>query len=79
VFLDYGYFIQTAAIIAYLEKKHFSTTGSWLNANKAWVNSLVRDVANPSSMDPHFPVFRSFDWFHGHSWAKGKPLPMHGN
>ncbi|KAA8893496.1 endo-1,3-beta-glucanase Engl1 [Sphaerosporella brunnea] len=67
----YGYFIEAAAIIAYLEQKHFSTTGSWLNANKAWVNSLVRDVANPSSSDPYFPVFRSFDWFHGHSWAKG--------
>ncbi|KAF8249610.1 glycoside hydrolase [Wilcoxina mikolae CBS 423.85] len=67
----YGYFIQTAAIIAYLERKHFSTTGSWLAANRAWVNTLVRDVANPSPNDPYFPVFRSFDWYHGHSWAKG--------
>lgn len=32
---------------------------------------MVRDVANPSTKDPFFPVFRSFDWFHGHSWAKG--------
>ena len=35
------------------------------------VNTLVRDVANPSAEDNYFPVFRSFDWYHGHSWAKG--------
>jgi endo-1,3(4)-beta-glucanase len=28
-------------------------------------------VANPSTNDPFFPVFRSFDWWNGHSWAKG--------
>jgi endo-1,3(4)-beta-glucanase len=33
---------------------------------------LVRDVANPSQADKYFPVSRAFDWFHGHSWAKGK-------
>ncbi|KAI5816307.1 endo-1,3(4)-beta-glucanase [Pyronema omphalodes] len=67
----YGYFIQTAAIIGFLEKRHFSTTNSWLKANQEWVNTLVRDTANPSAADPYFPVSRSFDWYHGHSWAKG--------
>ncbi|KAK0125593.1 hypothetical protein ONS96_009428 [Cadophora gregata f. sp. sojae] len=60
----YGYFIYAASIIGYLDP-------NWLPANKAWVNALVRDIANPSSSDPFFPVSRSFDWFHGHSWAKG--------
>ena len=64
----YAYFIHTAAIIAYLDP-------SWLNTsnNKAWVNTLVRDVANPApaGSDPYFPQSRSFDWYHGHSWAKG--------
>ncbi|KZF24885.1 glycoside hydrolase family 81 protein [Xylona heveae TC161] len=60
----YGYFIHTAAVIGYLDP-------SWLAANQAWVNMLVRDVANPSTADPYFPVSRSFDWYHGHSWAKG--------
>jgi endo-1,3(4)-beta-glucanase len=23
------------------------------------------------SQDQYFPVFRSFDWYNGHSWAKG--------
>ena len=59
----YGYFIHAAAIIGYLDP-------SWLNQNKAWVNTLVRDAANPVS-DNYFPFSRSFDWYHGHSWAKG--------
>lgn len=60
----YAYFIHAAAIIGYLDP-------AWAQANKDYVNALVRDVANPSTLDTHFPVFRSFDWYHGHSWAKG--------
>ena len=60
----YGYFIHAAAVIAYLEP-------SWLELNKDWVNMLVRDAANPSSEDVYFPFSRMFDWYHGHSWAKG--------
>jgi endo-1,3(4)-beta-glucanase len=62
----YGYFVYTAAVIGFLD-------GDWLNQgiNKAWVNTLVRDFANPITDDPYFPFQRSFDWFHGHSWAKG--------
>ena len=61
----YAYFVYTASIIGYLDP-------SWLtSANKAWVNTLVRDAANPSTSDPYFPQSRSFDWYHGHSWAKG--------
>ncbi|KAF2673268.1 glycoside hydrolase [Microthyrium microscopicum] len=60
----YGYFVYTAAVIASLDP-------SWLNAeNKAWVNSLIRDYANPVD-DKYFPFSRSFDWYHGHSWATG--------
>ncbi|KAI9885211.1 MAG: hypothetical protein M1823_002983 [Watsoniomyces obsoletus] len=60
----YGYFIFTAAVIGYLDP-------SWLAANRDWVNMLLRDAANPSDQDPYFPVSRAFDWYHGHSWAKG--------
>jgi endo-1,3(4)-beta-glucanase len=61
----YGYFLYTAAVIGYLDP-------DWLNqgSNKAWVNSLARDFANPVT-DEYFPFQRAFDWFHGHSWAKG--------
>ncbi|KAF2734717.1 endo-1,3(4)-beta-glucanase 1 precursor [Polyplosphaeria fusca] len=62
----YGYFVYTAAVIGYLDP-------AWLDqgTNRAWVNMLVRDYANPVSNDPFFPFQRSFDWVHGHSWAKG--------
>ncbi|KAH6724355.1 glycoside hydrolase family 81 protein [Leptodontidium sp. MPI-SDFR-AT-0119] len=60
----YGYFIYAASIIGYLDP-------SWLPENKAWVNALVRDIANPSPSDSYFPVSRNFDWFNGHSWAHG--------
>ncbi|KAE8838057.1 hypothetical protein PTNB73_03935 [Pyrenophora teres f. teres] len=61
----YGYFVYAAAIIGHLDP-------TWLNQgiNKAWVNALVRDFANPVT-DDYFPFQRSFDWYHGHSWAKG--------
>jgi len=62
----YGYFVYTAAVIGYLDP-------TWLHkgTNKAWVNILVRDYANSIANDAHFPFSRNFDWFHGHSWAKG--------
>ena len=44
---------------------------TWLSENRQWVETLIRDYANPSDKDQFFPVFRSFDWFNGHSWAKG--------
>lgn len=59
----YGYFIQAAAIIGALDP-------SWLAANKDWVNMLMRDASNPVD-DGYFPFSRAFDWFNGHSWAKG--------
>src|ERR1700733_10250554 len=62
--LSYGYFIYAASIIGTLDP-------TWLKANKAWVNTLVRDIANPSPLDHFFPVSRNFDWYHGHSWAHG--------
>jgi endo-1,3(4)-beta-glucanase len=60
----YGYFIHAASIIGFLDP-------SWLAENKDYVNALVRDAANPSGQDQFFPVFRAFDWYNGHSWAKG--------
>lgn len=60
----WSYFIHTAAVIGYLDR-------SWLSTHSEWVNTLVRDCANPSAKDLFFPVSRSFDWYHGHSWAKG--------
>lgn len=60
----YGYHILTAAIIGHLD-------GGWVAENRDYIDSLVRDVANPSASDKHFPQWRNFDWYHGHSWAHG--------
>jgi endo-1,3(4)-beta-glucanase len=35
------------------------------------VNTLIRDVTNPSSADSAFIPFRNFDWYSGHSWSQG--------
>lgn len=62
----YGYHVYAASVIAYLDP-------AWLEngTNKAWVDMLVRDYANSITDDPYFPFSRNFDWYHGHSWAKG--------
>lgn len=65
----YGYYVHAAAVIALVDSKYGN--GTWATENKDWVNSLIRDVANPSTEDSYFPVFRMFDFFHGHSWAHG--------
>lgn len=62
----YGYFVYTAAVIGYLDPT-WLTTGK----NKAWVTQLLRDYANPSASDTVYAHSRAFDWYHGHSWAKG--------
>ncbi|CVK85090.1 related to glucan 1,3-beta-glucosidase [Fusarium mangiferae] len=64
----YGYYVYTAAIIAHFSPSWLSKNGG---VNKVWVNNLIRDWSNPSAEDPFFPFSRSFDWFHGHSWARG--------
>jgi endo-1,3(4)-beta-glucanase len=61
----YGYFVYAAAVIGFLDP-------TWLTSrNVDWVNMLVRDFAGSDVDDPYFPFSRSFDWYHGHSWAAG--------
>jgi endo-1,3(4)-beta-glucanase len=63
----YGYFYHAAAVIGQIDRDF---GGCWIDQNKNWVNALVRDTANYGN-DSEFPISRSFDWFVGHSWAKG--------
>ncbi|CDK25277.1 unnamed protein product [Kuraishia capsulata CBS 1993] len=65
----YGYHIHTAALITLADRVY--STGKWLDGHKQWIETLIRDVANPNSSDPYFSTSRAFDWFHGHSWANG--------
>ncbi|KAF9925983.1 hypothetical protein FBU30_004336 [Linnemannia zychae] len=68
----YGYFIHAAAIIRHLDP-------NWRAVElEDYVDSLLRDVANPSSEDMFFPSFRSFDWFMGHSWSQGIFVSLDG-
>jgi len=64
----YSYFVYTAAVIGHLDP-------AWLSqgTNRAWVDMLLRDYAGSlvGQLDQHFPKSRAFDWYHGHSWAKG--------
>ncbi|CAF0872104.1 unnamed protein product [Rotaria sordida] len=60
----WGYFIQTGALIAYLDP-------NYIPKMKNWVESLIRDANNPSTQDTNFPQFRYFDWYSGHSWSQG--------
>lgn len=65
----YSYHIIAAAIITKIDQEYGPNT--WLAENSEWVESLIRDYSNPSVEDKYFPAFRSFDWYNGHSWAKG--------
>ncbi|KAG7844712.1 hypothetical protein KL941_003452 [Ogataea angusta] len=71
----YGYHIHAAALVALADKSYGD--GSFLNFSKPWIETLIRDVANPSIEDRYFPVFRCFDFFNGHSFANG--LFAHGD
>ncbi|TFK60669.1 glycoside hydrolase family 81 protein [Pluteus cervinus] len=60
----YGYFLTVAAVIAKYDQ-------NWMNQHRAHINWFLRDIVNPSTSDPFFPVARCRDWFAGHSWASG--------
>lgn len=60
----YGYFLYALAAIG-------KEDPTFLSANKESILALVRDIANPSTNDPFFPITRAKDWFLGHSYAAG--------
>ncbi|KAK5815981.1 endo-1,3-beta-glucanase Engl1 [Linnemannia elongata] len=68
----YGYFIHAAAIIRHLDP-------NWRSDELvAYIDSLLRDVTNMSTNDNHFPRFRAFDWYMGHSWSQGIFVSLDG-
>lgn len=60
----YGYFLYAAAAVGRKDK-------AWLNKWAPAISHLIRDIANPTSEDPLYPVHRFKDWYVGHSWASG--------
>lgn len=62
----YGYFIHAGAILLKL-MPDMKQDGNFVS----YINSFVRDIANPSTDDAYFPQFRAFDWYDLHSWSHG--------
>jgi len=60
----YGYYIYAAAVVA----KH---RPEWAKEYYESILLYIRDIANPSSEDTYFPMFRQKDWYLGNSWAAG--------
>ncbi|ODQ47462.1 hypothetical protein PICMEDRAFT_15412 [Pichia membranifaciens NRRL Y-2026] len=71
----YGYHIHAASLVALVDTQYGD--GNWVNTARPWIETLIRDICNPNSKDMYFPVFRSFDFFNGHSFANG--LFAHGD
>jgi len=61
---QYGYFVYAAAVASHFRPQ-------WGQQWREHILALVRDYANPSAADPHYPVTRHKDWFLGSSWASG--------
>jgi endo-1,3(4)-beta-glucanase len=60
----YGYFAHAVAALVKLDVNFYE-------ANKAALDSFIRDFCNPDPTDLDFPVARHKDFFDGHSWASG--------
>lgn len=59
-----GYIIYAASAVAYFDEE-------WGKEQFENVLLLIRDIANPSSDDHFFPLYRMKDWYLGNSWAGG--------
>lgn len=62
----YGYFIHAAAVVALHD-----SDGAWTEAAAPFVLALIRDVANPSFADNHFPFLRYQDTYLQYGLAHG--------
>lgn len=71
-FFRSGYHIFAAAVVAHFDPE-------WGRNFFERVLLLVRNIANPSEDDTHFPVLRHKDPYQGHSWASGIPMPPYLN
>ncbi|CAN0187797.1 unnamed protein product, partial [Phaeothamnion confervicola] len=60
----YGYWVAAAAKMCKLD-------AVFCVQYRPFVETMIRDYINPSISDKYYPTFRSFDWFVGHSWARG--------
>ena len=59
-----GDILHSAAYLATVDS-------NWAKKSGSVLLDLVRDIANPSNGDKHFPTFRQKDFFVGLSWSTG--------
>ena len=60
----YGYHITAASVVA-------KNRPEWGKRMYERVLMYIRDIANPSIQDKHFPLYRQKDFYLGNSWAAG--------
>jgi len=58
----YGYYLYAGAVVL-----RFDRNWEW----GPFLMDLARDISNPSTADPYYPITRHKDWYAGHSWAQG--------
>jgi endoglucanase Acf2 len=68
----YGYLVMGSAILARY-RPH------WASVNRASVDEMILDVANPERQSDRYPFLRNFDPYAGHSWASGAQNFAGGN
>lgn len=66
-----GYLVFASAVIARFDVPYFQ-------ANKIYLDSIVKDICNPDPTDTDFPFFRHKDLFDFHSWASGLAQQSNG-
>jgi len=60
----YGYFMYAAGVLA-------KSDPGWAADWKDQLFHILRDIAEPSGVDPLYTLTRCKDWYMGHSWASG--------
>lgn len=75
--LQWGYIVTTAGILAKYDRQFGGSP--WVNQKltngstvKDMINTICRDIINPSAQDPDFPQNRTFDFYTGHNIASGQ-------
>jgi endoglucanase Acf2 len=66
----YGYFTMAAALLGLQDPQ-------WLKDYGPMISLVAKDYANWDHKDQRFPLFRCFDVWEGHCWARG-PVPNNG-
>lgn len=65
----YGYHIHAIGLMLPIDKE--INGGKFYTQVKDWIELLIQDVFTLEMNNKNFPFMRNFDFYNGHSWAKG--------